>query len=238
MDLCMPTVQGDAILEYLKEQGHAVPVIVISAHLDPEKVEKISRLGARKWISKPFQLNQIAEAICEELGEAAAPDMSPTPASVRPPERKIAPATPVVAHQSVPAPEPVKASAPPPERKIAPATPEDQPAYSALDHEIAQMTSTRAQAAPAPEAHGHHHHRHKRKKTNVKLYVIVALACVFASLIVLAIEKLPAWMAGTFDQAVEKSMQSEIRRQTKGIEGISDKQREALRKAMESKGKP
>ena len=265
LDLRMPTVQGDAILEFLQQQGHAIPVIVISAHLDPERVEKISRLGARRWISKPFQLNEVADAIREELGDvgaevpAAAPPSEAAETPVKPVKPTKAAALPFEAAETPVKPvKPTKAAAPPfeaaetpgkqttPTKLPPPSEPAKTPAkpgaagqsaYSALDHEIAEMTSSHAHASPSPDTRGHRHHRQRRKKTNVKLYVIVALACVFASLVVLVIEKLPGWMSGTFDQVVEKSMQSEIRKQTKGMEGISDKQKEALRKAMESQGK-
>lgn len=240
LDLCMPTVQGEVILEYLQQQGHLIPVIVISAHLDPERVEKLCRLGARKCISKPFQLSEIAGAVREELGEAGAPPPPrETAGAVEPlkvPDREaIRPAIhPGPVASGVP--ENGGKDPPPPNTAGSPGTPEPVAldAFSALDHEIAELAAARAQSSETSEAHTHHHHHHKRKKPkNVRLYVIVALACVFASLIVLVIEKLPAWMSSTFEQAVEKSMQSEIRRQTKGIEGLSDKQKEAVRKAME-----
>ena len=207
LDLNMPTIQGDAILSYIQQLEHPIPVIIVSAHLDPERLEKVRHMGARRCISKPFQLSEVATAIREELGIAAE-------------EPGLTPAEP----QS-------------------PAESPDGPSYgeavfTALDQEAAELAASGKSPAPAEDHAVHHpHHPKRRKSTNLKLYIVVSLVCVVATLVVLVIQKLPDWMSGTFEQAMEKSVQSEIRRQAKdrGVEGLSDKEKEALRKALEKK---
>jgi CheY-like chemotaxis protein len=202
LDLNMPTIQGDAILAHIQQLERPIPVIIVSAHLDPERVEKVLRLGARRCIHKPFQLSEVAAVIREELG---LPADSPAPVPSEPP------------------------------------TPEDTGGgiFTALDQELTELAAAGKRAAAAPEVHHspHPHHSKHRKSANLKLYIVISLVCVLATAVVLVLQKLPEWMSGTFEQAMEKSVQSEIRRQAKekGVEGMSDKQKEALRKALESK---
>lgn len=209
LDLQMPTIQGEAILEHLRQEGLSIPVIVISAHLDPEREDRIRELGARGWIHKPFQLSKIADSIREELGLT----------TTEPEALEV--------EEIGPRPQPVRAAS---------------PAVSVLDHEIHEMTVAHPAPGVSPGPHGthahHHHHPPRRRKGNLRLYVIVGLACALASGIVLALTRLPTWLSGSMDQALEKSMQSELRRQAKGMEKLSDKEKEGLRKSVEGQGKP
>lgn len=208
LDLLMPTVQGDAVLEFIRQQGHTLPVIVISGHLNEQKMETLRRLGVKGFAPKPFQLKNLAAAIREALEPPAA---SVTPS---PPSPKTPPASPPDA-----------------------AVPE-QAAYSVLEHDTTEVIAAHTKSGPSPhphDGHRHHHHPPRRKPRNLKLYIVVSLVCVIGSLIVLLIEKLPAYMSGTLEKAMEKSMQSEMNRKKQDFENLSDKEKEALRKTMQKK---
>jgi len=223
LDLQMPTIQGDAILGFIRQQGHNLPVIVVSAYLDDQKVESLRRLGATDFVSKPFQLSALGALVRKTLNlsdAAAAPSSAPA---------KDPPDAPGSDLPAGPADTPV------------PSAPEE-PAYSVLDHEVAEATAvyTKAVPPPQPDPHPHprrHHHHRRQKPANFKLYVVVSLVCLIGSLVVLLIEKLPAYFSSSLEQAVEKSVQSEARRQIKGIESLSDRDREALKKMMEKGGR-
>jgi CheY-like chemotaxis protein len=203
LDLNMPTIQGDAILAYIQQLEHPIPSIILSAHLDPSRMEKVRDLGARRCLSKPFQLSEVAMAIREELG---LPVESPGPAPDGP-------------HPAGDAEEAGDGDA----------------IFTALDQEVAELAAGRTAPDDSAAHHGHHaHHARHRKPANVKLYVLICLVCVVATLVVLVLQRLPDWMSGTLEQAMEKSMQSEMKRQAKekGLDELSDKEKEALRKAL------
>lgn len=63
LDLWMPSVTGDQLLESLKmeEATAAIPVIVFSASTDGEKRAMLS--GADAYLSKPFDIEQLGRLI-------------------------------------------------------------------------------------------------------------------------------------------------------------------------------
>ncbi len=69
LDLRMPGLDGWAMLKALRAKGMShVPVIVLSAYCDPGAMEQSAELGARGYLSKPFQaadLTQVLEGIFE-----------------------------------------------------------------------------------------------------------------------------------------------------------------------------
>ena len=67
LDLAMPTIQGDAVLEFIRGLGYTLPVIVISAYLDEQRIEELRQLGVNGFLNKPFQLNALGNLINEVL---------------------------------------------------------------------------------------------------------------------------------------------------------------------------
>jgi CheY-like chemotaxis protein len=69
LDLRMPGLDGWAMLKALRANGMShLPVIVLSAYCDPVAIEQSAELGARGYLSKPFQaadLTQMLEGIFE-----------------------------------------------------------------------------------------------------------------------------------------------------------------------------
>lgn len=61
LDLAMPDVDGFAVLQYLAEHaGSFLPVIVISAITEREARVRALRMGAHEFVSRPFDLEEIA----------------------------------------------------------------------------------------------------------------------------------------------------------------------------------
>ena len=58
-----------AVLEFIQGQELTFPVIVISAHLEREDLDNLRRLGAVEFVPKPFQLNEIVQAIQKTLSD-------------------------------------------------------------------------------------------------------------------------------------------------------------------------
>jgi two-component system NtrC family sensor kinase len=69
LDLNLPGLSGMAILEALFQRGVQVPVIIMSLHGAGSVVERASRLGARDYMVKPFEVEEILASIERVLGE-------------------------------------------------------------------------------------------------------------------------------------------------------------------------
>jgi DNA-binding NtrC family response regulator len=66
-DLKMPRVDGMELLRRIREQGLELPAIVITAHGDLDAGIEATRLGARAFVSKPFDLREMSHAVDKVL---------------------------------------------------------------------------------------------------------------------------------------------------------------------------
>ena len=64
-DIHMPRMNGFELLERLRDdpRTHAVPVIVLTAEGQPDRIARARQLGARAWIVKPFRVELVVTAI-------------------------------------------------------------------------------------------------------------------------------------------------------------------------------
>ena len=65
LDIIMPEMDG---MEVLKKIGHEAKVVVISAVGQEKMVEEAKKLGTLDYIVKPFDNNQVLEAVKKVLG--------------------------------------------------------------------------------------------------------------------------------------------------------------------------
>lgn len=68
-ELNLPQMDGVEFLQTLKESGQNIPVIVVSSVSEKEGSEKVKDLGIKKYLSKPFQLDELRESIGEILNQ-------------------------------------------------------------------------------------------------------------------------------------------------------------------------
>ncbi len=64
LDLWMPNLRGDQIIEYLDQNpliGRKIPVLLYSASQDPSFVSR--SLGADEYLSKPFDMNDLVQKV-------------------------------------------------------------------------------------------------------------------------------------------------------------------------------
>lgn len=196
LDLHMPTVQGESVLEFLRGQGIPIPVIVISAYLDPDKKTELQKMGGVDCLAKPFQLGHLADMMRKALAQPEPPIPSVSP--------------------------------PPPHREEAMVS--IQPAAS-----LPPIPAPRPREKPFSEpAHHHTSHRRPRPRSprNRKVYFLVFVACLVGSLVLVLLERLPSYTSQKVDQALDRAVQSETRRQQQKLEGLSDKEKEALRRSL------
>lgn len=62
-DIKMPRMDGMTLLRTLREQGFDLPVIVLTAHGAVDSAVEATRLGAKAYLSKPFDLREVGLAI-------------------------------------------------------------------------------------------------------------------------------------------------------------------------------
>ena len=65
LDLLMPKISGFDFLEKLRINDKTVniPVIIVSAVIDDESINRIRRLGATGFIQKPVNIQQLIESV-------------------------------------------------------------------------------------------------------------------------------------------------------------------------------
>ena len=63
LDIKMPKLDGLEVLNELKSEGIKTPVLILTAYQSVELAKKAVRLGARDYIPKPFERDQILAAV-------------------------------------------------------------------------------------------------------------------------------------------------------------------------------
>ena len=64
LDLRMPGLDGKGFIEALQQRKNPVPIVLMSAN--PNLPEQARRLGVMRYLSKPFDVDQL-EAMIEQL---------------------------------------------------------------------------------------------------------------------------------------------------------------------------
>lgn len=59
LDLHLPTVQGEALLEFIRQTHATLPVVIISTDISPPEMTRLSQLGASGFIRKPFETDDL-----------------------------------------------------------------------------------------------------------------------------------------------------------------------------------
>ncbi len=81
LDLRLPTLSGFEVLRTLRDQGHTLPVLVLTAQDAVESKVQALRAGADDYVTKPFALAELLARV-EALGRR--------PAALTPPVRTVA----------------------------------------------------------------------------------------------------------------------------------------------------
>jgi len=67
LDVMMPVLDGYGVLERKRDRGDATPVIVLSAKSEQADVDRAMALGAREFVSKPFDLDRLVTLVATTL---------------------------------------------------------------------------------------------------------------------------------------------------------------------------
>jgi CheY-like chemotaxis protein len=63
LDLTMPELPGDVVLDRLREMDPAVPVIIVTGNTDDERARATLARGAFDYVAKPFDLGVLARIL-------------------------------------------------------------------------------------------------------------------------------------------------------------------------------
>jgi CheY-like chemotaxis protein len=71
-DFMMPRMNGFQVLEALRADAElkTVPFIMLSASAEPERLQQAIALGARAYVTKPFQLEQLRLLLARHLASS------------------------------------------------------------------------------------------------------------------------------------------------------------------------
>ena len=188
LDLQMPTIQGEKMLDFIREQDQTLPVVIISAFLDKDKIAELSRKGANGFLQKPFQLEEIKFTI-EKLFRSSSSRVQQQPPAETSPSRQ---ADPVDARGSPPSPPPTP-STPGADSSIIP--PQREPEQAGT-HEVSRRRRS------------HRHPPRKRKSKNLTTYVVITILCLLGSLTYALMKNLPSYMTEFIDKTVDKSLKA------------------------------
>jgi len=72
LDLMMPVMDGYGVLDALAKDGRtsSLPVLVLTAKAIPEEEDRVTKAGARRFLTKPFDPNDLAGELERLLAEA------------------------------------------------------------------------------------------------------------------------------------------------------------------------
>jgi CheY-like chemotaxis protein len=62
-DLSMPRLNGIAVLTHVRQVTPAIPVIIFTSETTPEVEQEARQLGARDYIHKPFDIDDLLKRI-------------------------------------------------------------------------------------------------------------------------------------------------------------------------------
>jgi DNA-binding response OmpR family regulator len=65
LDLMMPGLDGFGLCELLQQDSRFanVPILIISARDDPESKQRAMKAGAKAYVTKPFQIDELMQKI-------------------------------------------------------------------------------------------------------------------------------------------------------------------------------
>ena len=69
LDVMMPVLDGWGVLERQRELGDGTAVIVLSAKTEESDIARAMDLGAREYVTKPFDLDKVVALVQRVHGE-------------------------------------------------------------------------------------------------------------------------------------------------------------------------
>lgn len=73
LDLNLPDIHGAEVMQRLREKPETanIPVVVVSADATSSQIERLLKAGARNYLTKPIQIDEMLAVVDEALGLTA-----------------------------------------------------------------------------------------------------------------------------------------------------------------------
>ena len=183
LDLHMPTVQGESVLDFIRGEGLNLPVIIISAHLSEGKIEELKNLGVEDIVPKPFSLQDLVSKVLRIVQpfslDTSTPVETPNPGRVK-------------------------------TRIPQTAAPASGPQNSGRTQPPPQNSGDLEPRSDHITYHRRSRHRRKhRSSRKLKIYALVAVLCLIGSIANFFISRVPSYVSEGLQQAVDKSLEAE-----------------------------
>lgn len=69
LDLWLPGIPGESVLEGLQKAVPTVPVVIVSGNRDVERARSLLRMGAFDYLTKPFELPVLERVVMAAVAE-------------------------------------------------------------------------------------------------------------------------------------------------------------------------
>jgi two-component system C4-dicarboxylate transport response regulator DctD len=69
LDLALPGLPGESVLEALRREAPAVPVIIVSGNSDADRASALLKRGAFDYVAKPFTLPALERVVAAAIVE-------------------------------------------------------------------------------------------------------------------------------------------------------------------------
>src|SRR5689334_10403018 len=83
LDLVMPGMSGNEVCTWIRDQGLAIPIIVLSAYDEEDLKVKALDAGADDYVTKPFKVEEFLARMRAVMRRTGAADVSPSEAVIK-----------------------------------------------------------------------------------------------------------------------------------------------------------
>ena len=84
-DLRLPGMDGMDVVRHLRRNRPMMPIILMTAHGNPEAIMESAREGAFDYLSKPFEMSNLIDVVRRSLARSPQPDVVPDAHATDPP---------------------------------------------------------------------------------------------------------------------------------------------------------
>jgi two-component system response regulator AtoC len=89
VDLKLPGISGQDLVEWIRAEGFLLPVIMISAHGEIQDAVKAMQAGAKDFVEKPFDSKALIDKIRKIIGEANSRNVTEAEARKQPEKQRL-----------------------------------------------------------------------------------------------------------------------------------------------------
>ena len=69
LDLKLPDLPGESVIDALRREAPAIPIVVVSGNSDAERARGLLQIGAFDYLAKPFQLSVLERVVAAAVLE-------------------------------------------------------------------------------------------------------------------------------------------------------------------------